>query len=265
MIAVVDRHADRRVVIRAAAAAGKGGRLVHHDVAALRGEPHGGGEAGEAGADDVNCSAHHTRLRKHDEKELCLRQAHRRARRRKAARDQLLEDDVIGLAHDARRAHDAARTLRHDRLAPREIRSRPARRSARRLGRSPDAPAPSRGSVDGDAGRLQRLARQIEPAERGVLVEVAQDVGELQRAAEMMRERDAGVVLHAEHAHRKPADRAGDAVAIKIERRPVGRADVGDDVHLHAVDDGEEILALQVERAHRLRQARQAPAARAPR
>ena len=53
----------------------------------------------------------------------------------------------------------------------------------------------SRGSVDGDAGCLQGFARQIEPAERSVLVEVAQNVGELQRAAEMMRERNAGVML----------------------------------------------------------------------
>ncbi len=30
MIAVVDRHADRRVVIGAATAAGEGGRFVHH-------------------------------------------------------------------------------------------------------------------------------------------------------------------------------------------------------------------------------------------
>ena len=33
----------------------------------------------------------------------------------------------------------------------------------------------------------QRLAWQIEPAEAGVLVDVAQDVGELERAAEMAR------------------------------------------------------------------------------
>ena len=82
---------------------------------------------------------------------------------------------------------------------------------------------------------------------RGILVEVAQDVGELQRAAEMMGERQAGIGLHAEHAHRQPPDRAGDAVAIKIERRAVGRADIGDHVHLHAVDDGDEILALEIE------------------
>ena len=63
MIAVVDRHADRGVVIGAAAAAGEGGRLMDHDGAALRGEPHGRGKAGEAGADNVCRSSHHTRLR----------------------------------------------------------------------------------------------------------------------------------------------------------------------------------------------------------
>ena len=63
VIAVVDRHADRRVVIRTAAAAGKSGRLVHDDVPAPRREPHRGRQAGETGADDMNRSAHHTRLR----------------------------------------------------------------------------------------------------------------------------------------------------------------------------------------------------------
>ncbi len=98
-----------------------------------------------------------------------------------------------------------------------------------------------------DAGIAQRLARQIEPAHRRVLVEIAQDIGQLQRAAEMMGERQSRLARHAEHPHRQPADRAGDAVAIKIERRAIGRADVGDDIHLHAVDDGEKILALQIE------------------
>ena len=52
---------------------------------------------------------------------------------------------------------------------------------------------------------------------------------------------------HAEHAHAQPPDRAGNAVAVKIERRECRRLDIGDDVHLHAVDDGEKILALQIE------------------
>ena len=101
--------------------------------------------------------------------------------------------------------------------------------------------------VAGDAGVQQAFARQIEPAEAGVFVDVAQDVGQLQRAAEMMRERDAVVLGEAEHPHRQPPDRAGDAVAIEIERRQVRRADVLRHVHLHAVDDGQEILALEAE------------------
>ena len=48
----------------------------------------------------------------------------------------------------------------------------------------------------------------------------------------------------AEHPHRQPPDRARHPVAIEIERREVGRADILRHIHLHAVDDGEEILAL---------------------
>ena len=75
------------------------------------------------------------------------------------------------------------------------------------------------GSVVVDAGVEQRLARQIEPADRGILVEIAQDVGELQRAPEMMREQLAVLALHAEDPHRQPPDRARHAIAIEVERR----------------------------------------------
>ncbi len=68
----------------------------------------------------------------------------------------------------------------------------------------------------------------------------------------MMREQLAGVALETEHAHRQAADRARDAVAIEVERREIRRADVVERVHLHAVDDGEEILAREIEVAHRL-------------
>ncbi len=44
----------------------------------------------------------------------------------------------------------------------------------------------------------QRLARQIEPVDASILVEIAQDIGELQRAAEMMREGSAFFLRHAE-------------------------------------------------------------------
>ena len=97
----------------------------------------------------------------------------------------------------------------------------------------------------------QAFARQIEPADAGVFVDVAQDIGQLQRASEMMREQDAVVLRQAEHPHRQPSDRAGDAVAIQIERRKVRRPDILRHIHLHAVDDGQEILALEIESPNR--------------
>ena len=67
----------------------------------------------------------------------------------------------------------------------------------------------------------------------------------------MMREQDAVVLRQAEHAHRQPPDRAGDAVAIEVERGKIRRPDVRGHVHFHAVDDGEKILALEAELLHR--------------
>ncbi len=96
----------------------------------------------------------------------------------------------------------------------------------------------------GDAAFLQLLARQIEPAEPGVLVDVAQDVGQLQRPPEMMGEQDTVVGRQPEHTHRQPSDRTRHPVTIEIQRRHVGRADLLGHVHFHAIDDGEEILAL---------------------
>ena len=66
-----------------------------------------------------------------------------------------------------------------------------------------------------------------------------------------MRQFTAGRLLHAEDAGRETADRDGDAVAIEAERREIGRADVGDDIHFHAVDHGEEIGLSQAEGLHR--------------
>src|SRR5580693_3401588 len=63
MIAVVDGHADRGIVIGAAAAAGKRRGLVHDDAAAVLRQLERGGQTGKTGADDVDDSGHHTRLR----------------------------------------------------------------------------------------------------------------------------------------------------------------------------------------------------------
>ena len=108
--------------------------------------------------------------------------------------------------------------------------------SARAATASQTCPSPAlvstaSGSVRDDAGLAQLLLRQIEPADPGVLVDVAQNVGELQRAAEMMRERNAVLLAHAEHPDRQPPDRARDAVAVKVERRPVRRADILGGIH----------------------------------
>ena len=58
MVAVVDLHVERWIVIGAAAAAGLTGGLVHGDARAALGETHRGREPGEAGADDVDRPRH---------------------------------------------------------------------------------------------------------------------------------------------------------------------------------------------------------------
>src|SRR5208282_205056 len=54
-----------------------------------------------------------------------------------------------------------------------------------------------------------------------------------------------------EDAHGEASNSTRDPVAIKVERRPVGGADVLSGVHRHAVDDGVEILLLQSEAPRR--------------
>ena len=105
--------------------------------------------------------------------------------------------------------------------------------------------------VAGDAGKQQAFARQIQPAEARVFIDVAQDIGQLQRAAEVMGEQDAVILGQAEHPDRQTPDGAGNAIAIQIERRHIRRTNVLWHVHLHAVDDREKILALEAEGFHR--------------
>ncbi len=58
VIAVVDHHVERRVMVGPAAPAGLAGGLVHDDVRALRRKTHRGGEPGKSGTDDVNRARH---------------------------------------------------------------------------------------------------------------------------------------------------------------------------------------------------------------
>jgi hypothetical protein len=58
MIAVIDHHAERRVVIGPAAPSGMIGGLMQHDREAALTEANGGGEAGKAGTYNVDRSPH---------------------------------------------------------------------------------------------------------------------------------------------------------------------------------------------------------------
>ena len=61
MVAVVDGEIGRGVEIGAAAAAGLLRRLVDMHLATGVAQPHGGGKAGDSGADDVNGFWHQMR------------------------------------------------------------------------------------------------------------------------------------------------------------------------------------------------------------
>ena len=58
VIAIIDRHADAVVVVGAAAAARDSGRLMHDNGMAARRELDRGGQAGKAGAYDVDRARH---------------------------------------------------------------------------------------------------------------------------------------------------------------------------------------------------------------
>jgi hypothetical protein len=104
------------------------------------------------------------------------------------------------------------------------------------------------------ADPAELLHRQVEAAALGILVDVAQDVGELQRPPLVPRELHAGLLRHAEDAHREASDRTRHPVAIEVQGCFRGGDDVLGGVHRHAVDDGDEVVALQAEPAHRLHQ-----------
>src|ERR1700733_2243196 len=62
VVAIIDGHAERGVMVGAAAATGERSRLVDHHLAApQRREADCGGKAAEAGADNMNCPGHRFR------------------------------------------------------------------------------------------------------------------------------------------------------------------------------------------------------------
>ena len=251
VIAVVDHHVERGVVIGATPSSSLAGGLVHDDACPARREAHCSGEPGKPGADHVDRARASDEGVTHDDpQQPRARQVNRSARLGPAAVDETIEDHAIGLGHNAWRAHErrglramitsaSAKCLRA-RSTTRE-QTFPSDGLARRSpDRSPVMPASRKAS-----------RRQIKPSDRRILIQVAQDVGQLQRTSQMVRERNAVPFIHSENADRQATDRARDPIAIEIERCVVGRADIGDDIHLHAIDDGVEILAPEPEIAHR--------------
>ena len=93
---------------------------------------------------------------------------------------------------------------------------------------------------------LQLVDRQVDATAAGVLAHVADDVGELEGKAEVVGVFERLAVGVAEDLGRQQADHAGHPVAVEVEGLPVEVAGLVE-VHLHAVDDFEQLLHGQRE------------------
>src|SRR5690606_18838087 len=124
--------------------------------------------------------------------------------RLKTALLQQIQYRVIIFRHDARRSHGTARVTIHDLVRFDEMRPRPLHEPDTDFG---DRRARYHGGRIGAVytGAEQFVARQVQPADRGVLVEVTQDVRQLQGAAKMVAEQDAVLLRQAEHPDRQPS------------------------------------------------------------
>src|SRR5215472_16763933 len=92
---------------------------------------------------------------------------------------------------------------------------------------------------------LEDLPGQIQPSAACILVEIAKYVGQLQGSAERLCNGVRGIARVTENVNREMADGARHPRAVEIECGQVGRANVFARVHLHAVDDGQEIPSAQ--------------------
>jgi hypothetical protein len=122
------------------------------------------------------------------------------ARRCEAVHHQFVKDRAISGGHEARRSHDGAWRGIHDAACLVEMLSR----SFRNLG----AGTPNlrvfhgrHGIIEWHLCRRERLSRKIEPADRRILVDIAQDVGELKGASQMVGQSFTGLVVKAEDPH----------------------------------------------------------------
>ncbi len=102
-----------------------------------------------------------------------------------------------------------------------------------------------RGITGADFGFVEKFARKINPADRRILIDVAQDVGQLQRPAELSGKLETRLLLHAEDPDGEAPHGTGDPLAIEVQSGKIRRANILDHVHFHAVDDREEVLLAQ--------------------
>ena len=75
---------------------------------------------------------------------------------------------------------------------------------------------------------------QIDAVAEGILLDVAHDVDHLHGHPEILCVIDGHGIAEPEHVERQHTHRAGDAIAVPLERRPVGVA-IDGQIHLHAI------------------------------
>ncbi len=97
-----------------------------------------------------------------------------------------------------------------------------------------------------DAEARQFVLRQVDASAPRIFADIADDVGELERQAEVMGVLERLAVAVAEDFRREQADHAGDPVAIQVQRLEIRVTDLVE-VHLHAVDDLQQLLLRQRE------------------
>src|SRR5262249_28733791 len=102
-----------------------------------------------------------------------------------------------------------------------------------------------------DTGQRQCFSREIQASEIGILIDIPQDIGQLKCAAEMVSQGFPVAVIHTENANAQPPHRAGYTVAIKIKFAERWSADIRACVHLHAIDDRQEIVLAKTEPKNR--------------
>ena len=96
-------------------------------------------------------------------------------------------------------------------------------------------------------GKCQRLSREIQASDIGVLINITQDICQLKRAAEMVGQGFPVAVIHTEDANTQSSNCAGHAIAIKIKFAETWSPNISTSIHLNAIDYSQEIFLAQTE------------------